>query len=141
MTKTSKTPAVNKTSFPGNFPFFNCGFPQAGKKQADGYVLIECTAHSDNLRHVAKLNPATNELFDFMGTVPSEIAFTFAEESSTQPVIGTTSCHVADGWCYADSTRRWRLLFQADVGGPPTVVSEGTFAQNEPVNMLRCYGN
>lgn len=139
VTKTSVTPAVNKTSYQGGaIPLGSCGL--LDKAQADGSVLAECTA-VDLKRHVLKLDPTTGILTDFNGTVPVGATFVLAESNSVKPVANTTSAHVADGWFYADPNARWKLLFQPDGGSAPSVVKDGNFTTDGTANVLRAYSN
>lgn len=140
VTKTSVTKVTNNTSYQsGAIPLSSCG--AANKSMSDGYVLNECTAAADLQRHVVKIDPTTGIATNYVGAVPSDITFTVSESNSTQPVAGTTSCHALGGWFYADPNARWRLLFQADAGGAPTVVKEGDFAADGTIKVLRCYSN
>ena len=140
VTKTSVTPAVNNTSYQsGAIKLSSCGVAN-NNPQSDGMLLLECTAASDMQRHAVKLDPVTGTLSDFAGTVPSGTTFTLAESSSTQPVSGSTSARVADGWFYKDPNVDWRLLFQPD-GGTTVVVKEGTFAQDGSIRVIRAYSH
>ena len=134
----TKIPVKNRTRFEDNFPFYSCGALPSGVKQADGSVLLRCRAWVDGQPHVIKLDPATDELHDFFGQVPSDAVFTVYEENSTQPIADTTSCHADGGWYYAEAGARLRLLFQDDAGGEPIVVS-GATGDDSRVNVLRCY--
>ena len=119
----------------------NCAL--ANKALADGRVLINCVLYGVNpmtFKNYA-VDPMAGTFTGFTGTVPSDVTFTLADSSSTQPVASTTATRVADGWYYADANARWRLLFQADAGGQPLVVKDGTFAADGTVAIVRAYSN
>jgi hypothetical protein len=106
-------------------------------------VIFPCTTlgitQFERLNYSADLVAGT--LSNFGGTVPSDVTFTVVDESSVQPVAGTTSAHVVGGWYYADPSAMWRLLFQNDVGGAPLVVKNGTFATDGSIKVIRAYSN
>lgn len=138
VTTTSVTPVTNNTSYQtGAIKLSSCGDANSNP-QADGSVLLECTAASDMRRHIVSLDPVTATLTDFTGTPPEGTTFVLAESNSTQPVSNSTSARIVDGWFYKDPNAGWRLLFQSD-NGTTVIVKEGTFEKDGTVKVLRAY--
>lgn len=118
----------------------SCG--AADKPLPDGVVLFECTTIGSPSfeRLIYTGDVQVGKLVGvFTGIVPSDITFTVVEETSTQPVAGTTSAHADNGWYYADPNNFLRLLFQADAGGEPAIVKEGNFATDGTIKVIRSY--
>lgn len=131
VTKTSVTPVTNNTSYQtGAIKLSSCGVA-SNNPQADGSVLLECTAASDMRRHVVSLDPMTATLTDFAGTLPEGTTFTLAESNGA-------SARVSDGTFYKDPNAGWRLLFQND-NGATAIVKEGTFERDGTIKVLRAY--
>ena len=142
--KTGMVKVINKTQYQAGFiPLGICdlGYPQL----TDGKVLSRCTnavatpSTPALTRVISYIDPIKGEMYDFTGTVPTNVVWRSFENNADKPEWGAKA-RVSDGWYYVLFNSDWILNFQPD-SGAVTTVKAGTFLGDGNINILIAYSN
>ncbi len=139
VTKTGVKPVTNKTSYTaGNNPVFNCGI--ANKPLADGKVLLDCQERVTLQARKFYIDPTKDEMYDYAGTVPTDVTFTFVANNSDKPEW-SAKAKVSDGWYFTTFDATWVLKFQFDQGGAIIIVKTGIPQVDGNINVLASFSH
>jgi hypothetical protein len=144
VSKTDVKLLTNKTSFTtGFFPLANCWLPKSGPL-ADGKVLASCQDAFGLRRHYLYIDPTKDELYEYTGAVPANLACTENANKtwacpagndwvsvqdvppSGAPTNSVAATKVGDGWYYNTNSNNYAIFFLTTATGNVTTVKDGT---------------
>jgi hypothetical protein len=91
-----------------------------------------------NTRKVYYIKKTTNELFDYSGTVPSDIVWIITDSFDPNKPEWGVKARTVGGWYFTNANANWVMKFQSDSGEVSTI-KEGSFSNDGTVKILRSY--
>ena len=145
VTKTGVAKVTNKTQYTSGFyPLSNCWLMDSSfLSQTGGRILTNCQDAIGGGRHSLYIDPTKDELYEYTGTVPTNIVWHAVTPVSLvlhQAGWGSQA-QVSGGWYYTIGTSNWVLWFLDDKTGISAIVKQGNLQADENIDYLSTYTN